>query len=140
MGVLEWLTMHPRKSLQILPFQLIWSSQLGPPRNSVPGAGLEVKHFLLLTRFPESFPGIAELGQNVSLHLCTLNYFRLRSISFVGVCLTHVILAPGVCGYGVWAAILETVSEANAGKFQEARFCAQARHKQHICSGSDAQG
>ena len=57
---------------------------------------------------------------------------------FEGVCLTHVILAPGACGYGVWGAVLDTVSGPLAGlaglaglpgKFREARSCALARAK-----------
>ena len=36
------------------------------------------------------------------------------------------------------AAILDTVSGGKAGKFRDAIFCLQARHKQHICSESDA--
>ena len=34
---------------------------------------------------------------------------------FEGVCLTHVILAPGACGYGAWGAVLDTVSTGCRG-------------------------
>ena len=55
--------------------------------------------------------------------------------SFEGVCLTHVILAPGTCGGGVRAAVPDTASagsrgqpRAAAGEFREAWSCAQARY------------
>ena len=39
--------------------------------------------------------------------------------SFEGVCLTHVILAPGACGRGVRAAVAATTSAGSAGSGDE---------------------
>ena len=58
-------------------------------------------------------------------------------MSFEGVSVTTVILAPGACGLGLRAALLATISAAPvapvppvapAAVFQTASFCAQASH------------
>ena len=57
------------------------------------------------------------------------------SISFEGVCETHVILIPGACGTGGLNCSLWTVSPGPPGppgKFQEACFCTQARYSRAI--------
>ena len=45
---------------------------------------------------------------------------------------------------GLGGAVLDTVRfqgfRGKRAKFQEARFCGQARHKRHICSESEAGG
>ena len=77
MGVLERAIMHPGKKNQIWGPQPIWLSQQEPSRNSVPGAGLEVKISLVLTQLLESVLENESLAQNVIVTLCTLNCFKL---------------------------------------------------------------
>ena len=76
MGVLGFSVMHPGKTFQIWGLQAISLSRQEPPRDSVLGAGLKVKISLTLTPFPESY--LENENQNVIVHVCTLNYIKLR--------------------------------------------------------------
>ena len=77
-GVGKWAVMHRGKTLQIWGPQPVWISQQEPPRNSVLGAGLQVEISLTPAWFPKSFLQIENLGQHVSMHLCTLNYVKFH--------------------------------------------------------------
>ena len=64
-------------TLQIWHPQHKWLLLQESPRNSVLGAGLKVQMPWIPIRFPKSFLEIENLGQNVIVHLCTLDYLKL---------------------------------------------------------------
>ena len=60
--------MRPGKTLQMWGLQPSGLSQQEPLRNSVRGDGSRVYISLILTRFPQSFLEVENLGQNVVGH------------------------------------------------------------------------